>query len=103
MRMAADRAQPRASGQKARVAIDRAPDIGRVHQHAANRGSIPGTRATARRLVSLLQATADLAQAQPLQADPGEDQANDPRLLGNDLEVRSPAALVIGNAAVAER
>src|SRR4051812_33168479 len=48
----------------------------------------------------LLEPTADLAQAQPVEPDPGEDQADPARLLGHDLEAGHPAAPLAGDVAI---
>src|SRR4051812_49611435 len=48
----------------------------------------------------LLEPAADLAQAQPVEPDPGEDQADPARLLGHDLEADHPAAPLAGDVAV---
>src|SRR5215218_2830337 len=100
--MAADRAQPRPGRQEARVAVDGSADVGRVGQHAADRGGVPPRRAPAGRAAGALQAPADLAQAQAFQADPGEHQPDGRRLLGDDLEPGHATTLVLGDVAVAE-
>ena len=103
LQVAADRAQLQRSRHVAVVAVDGAPDVGRVQQHAADRRGVPVCRPTARRAAGLLQAAADLAQADPLQPDPGEDQPDSPsmRLLRHYVEARDAAARALGDVAVA--
>src|SRR4051812_14442250 len=85
------------------MAIDGTADVGGVGQHAVDRGGVPAHRAPVCRAAGVLQAAADLAQAQPLQPDPGEDLPDRGRLLGDNLEAGHAATLILGDVAVAER
>src|SRR4051812_49893575 len=97
--MATDRSQPWPGRQVARVAVDGAPDVGGVGQHAAHGGGVPSRPTPAALAPSLLQATADLAQAEPIQADPGEDEPHQPRFLPDHVEARRPPALILWHLA----
>ena len=106
-RMAADRAQPRpgragpagsANGRRRRSRYRQCWPACRGSSRdtiAASPGAL-GSRGS-------LQAATDLAQAQPFQPDPGEDQPDRDRLLGNHLEAGHAAALILGDVAVTER
>jgi hypothetical protein len=100
--MPTDWPQPRPRGQEACSPEGCASDIGRIIQHAADRGGVP-TRCTSSGLTSrLAQASADLAQAHSIQTDRREDEPNDVRLLFDHLETRHSAALSSAHVAIPE-
>jgi hypothetical protein len=93
MRMATDRPQTRPGRQEARVPVDRPTDIGRVGRHAAYGRRVPARLPPPGLTAGPGQAAADLAQAQPLQGDPGEDLSHHMRLLLGDVKTRHPTTL----------
>src|SRR3954447_11649656 len=79
------------------------PPIGRVPQNGPDRASVPHPLAAARRAALLLQAAADLADAEAVAANPGEDLADHLRLLLDDLVAGNTAAVVLADIAIAVR
>ena len=51
----------------------------------------------------LPQASTHLAQAQAIEANPGENEPNDARFFLHDLKARDPAAFIAGNISISER
>jgi hypothetical protein len=102
LRMSADRPQPRPWRQEAGPPEGGASDIGRIVEHAADRGSMPLRRSFPGPAPDLLQSPAHLPQTHAIQTDPRKDEANDVRFLLHHLEA-CHAALAPGHIAVAER
>src|SRR5205085_7824099 len=75
--------------------------VGRVLEDAPYRGPVPVPFALGRRRPLLLQAAANLARGATLLAHPGEDLADDPRLLQEDLVARLARASLLAEVAVA--
>ncbi len=71
--MSADRPQPRPRRQETGPPEGGASDIGRIVEHAADRGSIPMRRSFPGPTPHLPQSPAHLPQAHAIQADPCED------------------------------
>ena len=99
--MSADRPQPRARRQEAGPPEGGAPDIGRIVEHAADRGSIPMRRSFPGPTPHLLQSPAHLPQTLAIQTNPREDQADDVRFRLHHLEA-GHAALAPSHVAVTE-
>ena len=98
--MPTDRSQPRPRRQEACSSEGCASDIGRIVQHAADRGCMPICRALRGPTAHLLQTAAYCAQAQSIQTDPCKDASNDVRLRFHHLETRHSAALTPAHVAV---
>jgi len=98
--MPTDRSQPRPRRQEACSSEGCASDIGRIVQHAADRGCMPICRALPGPTAHLLQTAAYCAQAQSIQTDPCKDASNDVRLRFHHLETRHSAALTPAHVAV---
>src|ERR1700760_4148964 len=85
------------------MAIHRPPDISCVGQHAAHGRGIPDGLSFSARDPALLQTAADLAQAEPVVADPVEHRLNDLSLVRNHIEAGDPATLILGHVTAAKR
>ena len=83
--------------------VHRPPDIGHVAQHAVQGRGIPKAAAASVRNTGLLQTATYFAQAQPLQADPGEDEPHEPCFLRHHVEPRHATTLVLRHVAIPER
>jgi len=90
--MPTDRSQPWPRWQEARPPEGCASDVGRIIQHAANRGGMP-SRPLPGLAAHLLQAPAYCAQAHSFQTDPRKDETNDGRFRFHHLKTRQSAAL----------
>ncbi|MDO9714274.1 hypothetical protein Q7A36_38640 [Paracraurococcus sp. LOR1-02] len=75
----------------------------RVPQNAPDRAPIPYCLAAACGTVLLQQATADLADAEAVAANPLEDLANHLRLLFDDLIARNSVTVVLANITITVR
>jgi len=97
-----DGSQARPRRQKVGAPESGASHIGGIVQHAADRGRIPICRAAPGPTAHLLQPPTRLAQAQPILADPQEDETDHVRLIFHDFEARHPAALSAAHVAITE-
>jgi len=79
------------------------PDISCVSQHAAQGRGVPDGLSFSARDPALLQTAADLAQAEPVVADPVEHGLNDLSLVRNHIEACHPATLILGHITVPKR
>jgi hypothetical protein len=98
--MPTDRPQPWPRGQEARSPEGCASDIGRIIQHAADRGSMPIRRSLPGLTAHLLQAPAYCAQAHSIETDPCKDETNDVCLRFHHLEARHSTALNSAHIAI---
>jgi hypothetical protein len=97
---AADRPQPRSERPRPRLAERRPAGVGRVLEHAPHGAPLPsdpGARAAA----GLPQAAADLADADPVAAEPLEHLPDHRRLVLDDLVAGDTAAMPLVGVAVA--
>ena len=101
--MIADGTQPRLWLDRVEAAIHGCAGVGGVLDHAMDGGGPPTGGLRTGPTSGLLEPAADLAQAEPVETNPGEDQANKARLLGHDLEPSNPAPSLAGDIAVPER
>src|SRR3954451_20557405 len=99
-RMIADRTQPRFRLDRVEATVHGRAGVGGVLDHAMEGGRPPPRGARPAPASRLLEPAADLAQAQPVEPDPGEDQTDPARLLGHDLEAGHPAAPLARDVAV---
>jgi len=100
--MPSDRAQARLGRQEMRAPEHGSSDIGRILEHAADGGRIPARQTSAGAAAGFGQPTTDLMQADPFQADPGEDLPHDPGFVFDHLEPCHPTADGPGDVAIAE-
>jgi hypothetical protein len=102
-RITPNQAGPWPCGDDARPPEHGTPNISWIVEHAVQRRSVPMPQ-TARTFVThSLQASAHLAQAQSIKANPGKDRAHDAGLVLHDLEPRHPAALTTTDIAIPKR
>jgi hypothetical protein len=79
----------------------RAPDVGRVPEHRPDRRAAPGGCTVAGEIPGLVEPAAHRARAQPVVADPLEDQPDNLGLLLDDLVPGDPATVALADVAVA--
>jgi hypothetical protein len=77
--------------------------IRRIAEHPVDGGRVPVLQSSSGHATHALQPAASLAQADPLNADPGKHLPNDLSLVLDDLELSGSAAAVPVDVAVAER
>ena len=64
-----------------------ASHVGRIVQHAADRGGMPMDRAPTGLTAHLMQTSADVPQAQAIHADPPKDETDDVGLIVDHVEM----------------
>ena len=96
-------AQPGARRPGAGLAEGGLPGVGGVLEDAPDRGPVPGRLARARAFPRRPEPAADLVDAGPVPADPGEGLAHHPRLLQQDLVARLARAILLADVPVPER
>ena len=100
LRTPSDWTQTRLRWHRSSAAEHGHPAIHRIAQHPANGSGIPASAAGLCGTPHLLQATADLAQTDPIDADPGEDRADDAGFVLTPLKTRDPAAGMSSDVAI---
>jgi len=102
-RIAPDQAQPLSCRHDARPPEHGAANISRIGEHAANRRDAPIPQTPRAFAAHALQTSAYLAQAQPIESNPGKDATHDVGLVLDDLEAGHSAALIAADVAISER
>ncbi len=102
LRMASDRAQPGLGGcRRARPSEHRSALVGRVAQHATQGGGVPACQPRPGRTIEGSKATAGVAQADLLDADPVKELTHHVCLLINDFDLRHASSGEAGEIAIA--